>query len=66
MREEQLAKIWYASLYEVSRKRRMAYVRDGHSVLDVYYEKAGSDLLHQYFTREEQRKLLKEDRDELT
>lgn len=62
MREEQLAKIWYASLYEVSRKRRMAYVRDGHSVSNLYYEKAGADLLHQYFTKEEQRKLLKEDR----
>ncbi|MBE6010177.1 MAG: DNA-protecting protein DprA [Lachnospiraceae bacterium] len=64
MRTEQLAGIWYASLYEVKRKHRMAYVLDGNSVSDLYAERTGSDLLNRYFTKEEQRMILREDREE--
>lgn len=64
MRTEQLTGIWYASLYEVKRKHRMAYVLDGNSVSDLFHEKTGSDLLNRYFTKEEQQMILEEDRKE--
>lgn len=54
MGSDQLARIWYASLYEVNRKHRMAYVQEGNSVEELFFNRIQPDLLCRYFTKKEQ------------
>ena len=61
MNTDRLAKIWYASLYEVRRSHRMRYLLEGNPVEALYDKTVKPDLLDSYFTRAEQKVLFSEE-----
>lgn len=61
MKTDRLAKIWYASLYEVKRRHRMRFIQEGNQVDGLYDKAIKPDLLNRYFTRSEQKVLFSEE-----
>lgn len=53
MTEKNIAEIWFLSLTEISRKRRIRYLKDRRSVFSLYKRTEKRDCLKQYFTAEE-------------